>query len=323
MTELLSQGKFDRIVELVMQREGVAYSIQNLRIEFRVNKYASSLIDNRGTFRVFNLRSTARDLVSRRRIDIAQGPYTTVFLSAGYRPDGASLIFRGVIIDGANYRTGPDWISEFTAYTAAQQIHAAVCGADCTFLKTPPRVIADKLFALLNFNDPTYSAEAAAILASAPPATHAFSGRVDRALTGLLARHFLQYTLEDDGPFVIRVASAMNPDDPPRAIPEISPTTGLIGTPRITDSGVEIRSLLNPKIKIFERFNVSSESTDGSLVLLDRQFVARKVEHFGSNRDDDFYTEATGQFFPRLPILFAAPDPPASFTSNPVQLGGT
>ena len=323
MTELLSQGLFDRVTELVIQREGVAYSIQNLRIEFRVQKYASAMIDNRGTIRVFNLRSTVRDLVNRRRLDLAEGPYTTVFLSAGYRPDGAALIFRGVIIDGANYRQGPDWISDFTAYTAAQQKNAAVCGPDCTFLRTPPKVIADKLFGLLNFNDPTYSAEAAAILAGAQPTTAAFTGRVDLALRDILAKYQLHYTLEDDGPFVIRVGSALNPNDPAAAIPLISEATGLVGTPKITHAGVEVRSLLNPKIKVFERFNVSSASTDGSLVGSDRQFVAIKVEHFGSNRDKDYYTEVTGQFFPRIQFVLKAPDAPAGFTSNPVQIGGT
>ncbi len=323
MTELLSQGLFDRVTELVIQREGVAYKIEGLRIEFRVQKFASPLVDNRGSFRVFNLRSTVRDLVNRRRLDLAEGPYTTVFLSAGYRPDGAALIFRGVIIDGANYRTGPDWISEFVAYTAAQQINAAMCDDKCTWLRTPPKVIADRLFSLLNFNNPTYSAEALNILIDAPQSTHAFTGRVDRALADLLARHQLHYTLEDDGPFVIRVGSALNPNDPVSAIPEVSPSTGLVGTPRITDSGVEIRSLLNARLKVFHRFNVSSESTDGSLVKLDRQFVAVKIEHFGSNRDTDYFTEASGQFFPRIQFDFQPPDAPAAFTSNPVQIGGT
>ena len=262
-----------------------------------------------------------------------QGPYTTAFLSAGYRPDGAALIFRGVIVDGANFRTGPDWISEFTAYTAAQQKNTAFCGPECTFLRTPPRVVVDNLFGLLNFNDPTYSSEATEALAAAQPTTVAFTGRVDLALRDMLARYQLHYTLEDDGPFVIRIGSALNPNDPDSAIPQVSPDTGLIGNPKITHSGVEIRSLLNPKIKVFERFNVSSISTDqigvdglrnrGGLKGSDRQFVATKVEHFGSNRDTDYYTEATGQFFPRIQFEFKAPLAPVNFTSNPVQIGGT
>lgn len=327
MTELISEGKFDRVTELVLQRESVAYSIEGLRIEFRVQKFAGSEMDNRATIRVFNLRSTVRALVNKRLFDIGKGkgkggPYTTVFLSAGYRPDGAALIFRGVIIDGANYRKGPDWISDFTAFTAAQQINSAVCDASCTFLRTNPRVIADKLFALLKFNDPTYSTEAANILASAPPKTHAFGGRVDVALKTLLEGYSLTYTLEDDGPFVIRIGSALNENDPIAAIPRISPTTGLIGTPKITDNGVEIRTLLNPKLKVFGRFNMTSASVDGSLEPQDTQFTARKVEHFGSNRDNDFFTEVTGAFWPRIPFNYEEPEAPVSFTSNPIQIGG-
>lgn len=318
---LISEGKFDRVVELILQREGVAYTISGLRIEFRVEKFAGSLVDNRATIRVFNLNSTVREIVNRRRIDIAEGPYTTAFLSAGYRPDGAALIFRGVIIDGANYRTGPDWITEFTGYTAAQQTQAATCPENFTFRLTNPKVIADKMFSELNFLKPRYSTEALTALARAQPVTRAFAGRVDVALTKLLGSFGLVYTLEDDGPLVILTRSAINPDDAADAIAQVNADTGLINTPRITERGVEIRTLLNPEIKIFERFRLNSQSTDGSLQNIGQFFTAIKVEHFGSNRDSDFFTEVTGNFYPRIEFGVRQPDAPASFTSNPIQIG--
>lgn len=323
MTEqLISPGKFDRVVELILQREGVAYQITGLRIEFRVQKFASAMVDNRATIKVFNLSSTVREIVNRRRLDIAEGPYTTAFLSAGYKPDGAALIFRGVIIDGANYRRGPDWVTEFTGYTAAQQKSAATCPESFTFLRTSAKVIADKLFAELNFNTPRYSQEALDAMEAAGPVTQAFTGLVDRALTTFLAQFGVVYTLEDDGPLVVATGSVINPDDPAEAIPKVSVDTGLIGTPNITDSGVEIRTLLNPEIKVFERFELTSASTDGSLQKYGRLFTATKVEHFGSNRDSDFYTGVTGLFYPRMPFTAKRPEPPASFTTSPVSIGG-
>ncbi len=323
MTELISQGKFDRVVELILQREGVAYEISGLRIEFRVQKFASALVDNRGNIRVFNLNSTVRDLVNRRRINIAEGPYTSAFLSAGYRPDGAALIFRGVIIDGANYRQGPDWISEFTAYTAAQQAQAAVCSENCTFRLTAAKTIADSLFAELNFFAPRYSDDAINAMALGSPVTQAFAGRVDVALNKFLAQFGVIYTLDDDGPVVVRAGRPVNPLDASDSIPQVNPDTGLVGTPRITHNGVEIRTLLNPKVKIFERFRLNSQSTDGSLQDIGQFFTATKVEHFGSNRDTDFYTEISGKFFPRIAFKKRAPpDPPASFTTNPIKIGG-
>lgn len=318
----VNRGLFDRKVELIIQRERESFVIQGLRIEFRVQKFAGSMVDNRANIRVFNLQASVRALVNKRLLDISAPPYTTVFLSAGYNNvDGAPLIYRGVIIDGANYRRGPNWISEFTAYTAAQQKNAALCDSSCTFLLTPPRVIMETLFQKLNYFSPSFSSEAAAILSLAQPTTRAFTGRIDQALETFLARYNLRYTLDDDGPIVIQVGSASNPLDPTAAIPVVSPDTGLIGTPRITNSGVEIRSLLNPDLKVFKRFVLNSATTDGSLTTMGNVFTATKVEHNGSNRDNDFFTEVTGQYFPRIPFQVPEPEAPAGFTVNPVSVG--
>ena len=59
MTEILNQGKFDRIVELIVQRDGQAYAITNLLIDFRIQKFPGA-VDNRGVIRIYNLRSNVR-----------------------------------------------------------------------------------------------------------------------------------------------------------------------------------------------------------------------------------------------------------------------
>ncbi len=330
MTEqITADGKFKRVVELILQTDradgkSTAYTISGLRIEFRVQKFASALVNNRATIRVYNLQKAVRTLVNKLILDQKVGPYTTVFLSAGYKSEGAGLIFRGVILEGRNERTGPDWISEFTAMTAFQQTASALCDDTCTFLKTPPRVIADRLFSLLKSKTPEYSSEASTILSNARTITVAFVGRIDQALNRFLAGYNIQYTIDDEVPFVIRAGSARKPAAAASSLPLVSPETGLIGAPKITSRGVEIRSLLNPKLKVFERFVVKSETIHDTLQSggVGRDFTAVKVEHFGSNRDNDFYTEVSGLFFPRIPFTTKRHEPPASFTTNPVQVGG-
>lgn len=333
MTESLTKGLFDRDVELVVQgkqrdsqgRETgstQAFSIRDLTIQFRVQKFPSSLVDNRAEIRVYNLRSTVRALLSKRKIDHREAPFTTIFLSAGYkRGPGAGLIFRGVVVKGENLREGPDWVSNFEAYTAHQQASNAMVEPSFSFGETPPLTIANRLFDALQFGTPRYSTEAQVILGTARPVRIALTGRVDRALTVLLARYNLVYTLDDDGPFVVRVGSASNTEVPVTSIPVISPKTGLIGTPKITDSGVELRTLLNPKLRVFHRFKLTSASTDESLSEQDRQFTLTKLEHFGSNRGEDFFSSVTGMFYPRVPFIAKPVEPPASYTINPVQIG--
>lgn len=315
---------FDRDVELIIQREGESFSIRNLMIDFRVQKFSNALVDNRATIRVFNLRAEIRDLINRRRLDIKEKPYTSIFLSAGYKgeTDSTALIFRGVVINGANSRIGPDWISDFDCYTAKAQKESAVCDpGKHTWLQTPAQNIIDTLFADFNTNAPRFTPGALSALAG-QNLTIACSGRIDQNISKILAKFGLIYTIEDDGPFVIESAGASNPDDPDNQIPLVSAETGLIGTPKITHNGVEIRSLLNPKLKIFQRFLLRSLTTDGSLVERDQQFSIVKLEHFGSNRGDDFFTEASGKFFPRINFEASPVEPAAAFTTNPVVVGG-
>lgn len=312
----------DRKVELVIQREGESFQVRNLMMDFRVQKFSNALVDNRATIRVFNLRDSVRSFLNRRRLDLKEKPYTSVFLSAGY--EGAvAMIFRGVVINGANARVGPDWVTEFESFTAKAQVDSAVCDPEAhTWIETPPKTIIDTLFEALGTNAARYSSEATEVLSGATPMTIACTGRLDQAIEKILSRHELVFTIEDDGPFVVVVNGASNPNEPSSSVPVVSAETGLVGTPKITHSGVEIRSLLNPNLKIFQRFKLTSLTTDGSLELADREFTITNLEHFGSNRGEEFFTEAVGQFYPRVPFEATPVEPTAAFTSDPVVVGG-
>lgn len=74
--------------------------------------------------------------------------------------------------------------------------------------------------------------------------------------------------------------------DMPAGIPAalLTPETGLIGAPEVTDDGVNIRSLLQPSIVPHQPISVVSEAFTGLL-------KARKVTHVGDSRDGDFVTE--------------------------------
>ncbi len=321
MTEILQQGKFDRIVELIVQRDGQAYAITNLLIDFRIQKFPGA-VDNRGVIRIYNLRSNVRGLLHKRIVDSAAPPFTTVFLSAGYRRDGiAKLIFKGVVITGKSSRIGPDWITEIDGLTAHQQKSASFCTPELTFGPTPPLVMANRLFDQLLFGKPQYSTEALSILNGAPPVRFAFTGRVDRSINILLDRYNLIYSLEDTGPFVVRNESAADPDIPSDNIPSINLENGLINTPKITERGVELRTLLNSDFRLFHRFKLQSETINESLAPFDREFTCYKLEHVGSNRGEDFFTNVTGSFFPRVEFNAAPAERPANLTVNPVQVG--
>ena len=319
MTQLqqeITEGKFDRNVELVVVQEDETFAITRNRIDFRVEKFPGGLVNNRASVTVYNLNFRARAILTKRRLDLQVKPFTDVFISAGYKSDGSTaMIFRGQLIDGSNSRVGPDWVTTFEAFTAYEQgANALLSPQKHSYLETAPKTIVNELFAVLNYNKVRFSMEAETILDAEQKVTQAFAGRADVAIKKFLGQFDLVFKLEDDGPVVVVSGSAANTDQDVGDIPLISVETGLVGTPKIVHQGVEIRTLLNPDLKIFKRFRLRSLTTDGSLALTDQEFTAMKLQHFGSNRSEDFFTEIRGAFYPRLSFNTSEPDSPTPFT---------
>lgn len=321
MTELqteITEGRFDRNVELVVIQGDEIHAITRNRIDFRVEKFPGGQSNNRATITIYNLGFMVRGILTKRRVDVKVKPFTQVFLSAGFKSDGSTaLIFRGQIIDGSNRKVGPDWISEFEAFTAWDQTQNAILSPELhNYRKTAPSKIAIDLFLVLNFTTVRFSQEAQDVIDAADKMTIAFAGRVDRTIKRFLGQFGLSYTIDDDGPLVVVSGSASNTEQVIDEIPIISVETGMVGTPKITHKGVEIKTLLNPELKIFKRFLLRSETTDGSLAIKDQEFTAMKLQHFGSNRQEDFFTELRGAFYPRFTFKTGQPDPPVSFVAE-------
>ena len=320
MTENLQQeiteGKFDRNVELVVVQDDEIFAITRNRIDFRVEKFPGGLVNNRANVTVYNLNFKVRAILTKRRLDLKAKPFTDVFISTGYKSDGSTaMIFRGQLIDGSNSRVGPDWITTFEAFTAFEQgANAILAPQKHSYLETRPKTIVNDLFTVLNYNKVRFSLEAETILDAEQKVTQAFAGRADAAIQKFLGQFDLVFKLEDDGPVVVVSGSATNTEQAAEDIPLISVETGLIGTPKITHQGVEIKTLLNPDLKIFKRFRLTSLTTDGSLAFQDQQFTTMKLQHFGSNRSEDFFTELRGVFYPRLSFNTSEPDSPTPFT---------
>lgn len=96
----------------------------------------------------------------------------------------------------------------------------------------------------------------------------------------------------------------------PAPIPVISPSTGLIGVPEQTQNGIEIRSLLNPLIKIGQlikldstdinrlRLGLDQASTSNNLALqqqvkinADGLYYVMVANHSGDTRANEWYTD--------------------------------
>jgi len=77
--------------------------------------------------------------------------------------------------------------------------------------------------------------------------------------------------------------------DPPRGeAVSITPSSGLIGSPKITEDGIEGRCLLNPMFKLNGLVHVESGDTGSAI------YKVIKFTHIGDTRGNDWYTEFVG-----------------------------
>jgi hypothetical protein len=73
----------------------------------------------------------------------------------------------------------------------------------------------------------------------------------------------------------------------------ISPQTGMIGTPAITDNGVKVAAMLNPEIRPNRRIQVSSQTLEMNAA--DGMYRVSEVTYSGDNHTGDFKVDITGE----------------------------
>lgn len=287
----------DRNYRLALVREGETTRIAGNRIRFEVQKFAG-LNNNIARVIVYNMNERDRILFSRPISfdDILAPPIDTLFLGAGY---GAAppLIMRGVVRQALMSRAGVDWLSEFEAYTALEQFSRARLNKD--YDRVFAQSLVEELFDVLKWGRPRLSLEAARALSGQILVGYSVAGSAATSLMTLLAKFRLTFTIDDDGPVVVKSGSSIDTDEPDDALPLISVKTGMVGAPKIIKQGIVVRSLLNEKIRPFKSFVVEAETITGTLNVFRQRYTAVKVRHFGDTRDDDWFTEVIG-IYPNL-----------------------
>ncbi len=289
---------FDRVARVSFA--GVQLDpVTDLRIQFTADKH-DGLQLNQGTITIFNLSENARNTIARPYpLDFPMiDPVITVFLKAGYRGQDVQM-FAGDLMSATNERVGPDWRTVIQMFSGFNVITKA--DVDVSIDKpTPPRSIADRLLAPLKIDVRYTSAAAAHLKKQTKVPSYSESALSFRAAYEFLDRYGLAFTIEEDGQGLVYVDD--RPRDPDASKSQentFSPDNGLIGTPRVTRYGIEIRSLLRPNIRIMQRFFVESDTIRGTLRGGGRptgEYHVTKVSHTGDTRGEDWFTEVEGAY---------------------------
>lgn len=235
------------------------------RIRFKIEKIVENT-PNPTVIEIYNLGPNSRSLFEQQN--------NRIILEAGYG-DRAEVIFRGNVQRTRTSKVGPDFITKIEAgdglaeYTNARIDFSVTAGAN----------FADAINTLkgaLGVGD----GEQRGIPANRTIQNgRTFSGPVRNSLDELLDNAGLDWSIQD-GNLVILPRGAAS------GVPALllSPSTGLIGIPQQKDAGIEFRSLLNPKIRPFQRVAVVSKFIDGV-------FRCLTVNHVGDTFNGPWETQ--------------------------------
>lgn len=255
---------------------GGSLIVEQLRIEFDVSKSISG-VPNEGTVRVFNLNPQNREAVGKE--------FDKVTLEAGYRETGMDVILKGSIREVFHNRDEVDIISEIAVGDGDQ--------ADRTgyVAKTWPRgtKIKDIVEDIYKDGMPGISKGELKGLDDLPPTRRPLTivGSTRRAMDQLGRSNDFYWSYQNETLEVIPADEFLNQ----RAF--VSPRTGMIGVPTITDRGIIVQALLDPAIRPNRLVEVESETLgmngEGGT------YRVNSVSYTGDNMDGDFIVEFEGE----------------------------
>ena len=286
---------FKRTVRVVF--EGVDIDpIEDLRVAFDVSKSDGEQL-NKGTITIWNMRPSSRAALSNARPlnTLLVEPTIKVSLYAGYE-DSTKEIITGDVYLSPSVRDGSDWITTIEVYSGITA--ATLANVNISFDgKTNAKFIAGELGTPLGL-DISYTEEASQILENKTYFDFSESGMSVRSLSTFLNRFNLGFTIEEDGKGLVYKLNAPRELDQPRS-PEnaFNKSNGLVGTPSITRTGVEIVALLRPQIKLLQSFYVESQTINEVLQgneELTNKYFAKSVRHFGDTHDNQWFTSIEG-----------------------------
>lgn len=262
-------------------KQGLSWATP-LHITFDVSKTSRGHDPDAATIRIYNLASDERD-------GLAAGSYVRLFVGYGGRED-AALLYEGEITDVESVRQGVDRVTTIEAGDGAS---ALLTGAGHMAVSidagNPVEMAINAVSSQLGI--PVEVIEGLPVVSAVQGMC--FDDTADRildSLVGELARgtgDTYEWSIRG-GVLLIGPAGATSGQ-----APLITPDTGLIGSPRPVEDGIEFRALLNPLI--LPRGAVSLRSRDYSGV-----YKVTSVRHRGDSFGGDFYSDVQAEFVAKV-----------------------
>ena len=291
----MTEQKFGRFVEVSIQRETETIVLPQLTIRALIKKSIDVVELDSAVVTVTNASRSFQKFIARPVSNLSvlvEPPFDIISVHAGYTSP-APLIFQGVIREAITHRVGADFNTRMSAYTFIDNL--GLTYLEKSYVNTSPLTILLDLFIAFQWPQPRFTDAAFNTLKQSSLPSYAVESSAFRSILTLLGRYGLLLTLDEDGPLVAFSGDEID-RGPINTLPLISSDTGLIGTPTITKTGIELQTLLEPKIRPLRSFVCKSDSIASTLGNNQQRYIATSVDHDVTNRGQEFYTNLVGAY---------------------------
>ena len=273
-----------------------------LRIAFTVSKDLSGSA-NEAEIEIWNLAEGHRNAVGKEldKVTLEAGYIppggissrgTLPFISGGEQFEGSAsssnvgIIFKGAMRDVEHRRDGPDIVTRIACGDGDAALRKAVISR--TFRAgTPVKDVIEELqkeFEKEGIDQGEWKG-----LDDLPPYKRPYSmcGTCSREMDRIGRSHGLYWSMQNEALEIVPGDGYIE------AAAFLSPSTGLVGTPTITDNGVRAEALLNPEIRPNRKVVIESQTL--SMNAEGGAYRVSEVIYTGDNRDGDFRVIITGE----------------------------
>ena len=261
--------QFGRTISLLIGNGEESIEINGLRIDFDIEKVIKSEPNN-ATIEIYNLNDSNRDLLTSKE-------FNRVELYVGYVSDSPKLIFKGDIVKVVNEKEDLDIITllkcadGYKAYTQSKTMRTMSAGqTDNDFVEQ----------ALKDFKVARGSVELPNDRAL--PRGKVFMCDTREVLDKVAKNNNADWSIQDNELVILPKEKALDEGF------IISSDTGMIGSPRKTDKGIEVTTLCNPEYKIGGLVQIQSRFKEHS-----GDFKIQSIRHTGDILADDWFSHLT------------------------------